>query len=695
MPEFDSVAIYALLDNSWTDLSGYVRGGSVSASWGIMGEAPEDILADIGELHFTLNNSGGEFYPDGGSAMSGWGTGIKVKLVFTYDSVPYTRFLGYVPKDGLDLHVAKSANHSSVDVTALDWMVFTSETPILKPSIETDKTADEAIQSVLEQVPNKVFQNADTGDYTFPAIFDSTQVRTTAYAELSKIGNSESPGRIYLIKSRYSGEQLVFENSTHRASHAQATTVSLEQHHIQNHDGGYIQNHNGGYILNHAPTESGSAAVTLNSDIDEITPSYGANIVNRATAIATPKRVDSDPQVLYRLPSPIELDAGQTKYIKGRYVDPQGGPTKVIASVGSMVEPVAPGTDDPHLVSLLNFNVSPIVDDTERHVWTQNDVTQTNDVYKDGFGTTYISGGALGGYGVFGGYADYNLTAPSSSDFDFGNGAFTLGYYVCQINPDAGNNVLTRDYATNRPPYLLGVPDGEDSNMGIYMSSDGVSWDVAKGDDTETTFGPVQVGKWVYCELGRDENGFFYSSADGEIISKWYSAAALPANSGTFSIGRTQVSGSPSYGYFGFDSFFIRKGECLHTSDFEPPKRNINATLDGDFLLNSAKKGSGTDLTDDLAIKYVYHSSYPEYWVTNQSSTNGYLIHLQARGLGIYPYDDIDISIEDQDSITEYGYETLTVRQPYQQDLEAGKVWMTDIVTKNADGKTKLEEISF
>lgn len=688
--QFDTAPqVYALLNGAWVDLSSYVKVGSIGANWGMSGYRPDDILADIGQMSFTLKNSGGEFYPDGGSAMSGWKTGIQIKIVFTYDGIPNNRFLGYVPREGINLKVGKVSNDSTVEVTALDWMMYANNAPISEPSIELSKTVNEAVDSIMQHLPVKLTLGGDTGTYTFPAVFDSTGPQTTAYTEFSKLNNSESPGRIYLIKHRDSGQALTFENSTHRAdTHAQKTTVSLELHHFTNHDGGFFTNHNGGYYTNHQPTESGAVAVTFNSDIDDVNLNYGKNIINQATAIATPKRTDTDPQVLYRLPSPIALAAGETKEIKGRYVEPTGGPTKVSAVISSMLSPEKPGGAKRNLVSLLNFEDSDLLDGTGKHVWTKNDVTIENDNYTDGFGETWITGGVLGSYGVFGGYSAYYISTPSHSDFDFENGAFTIRFFSNIINSAAGNNIMARDMTASYPPWLLGVPDGDDADLGIYLSSNGSSWDIADGK----SWGQVNVGRWVHYELGRTPRGFFFAFADGVRTDKWYSATAIPASAGTVSIGRTDTT---NYAYMGFDALEIYKGECLHTKDFDPPRFSPTATNEGDYLLNRQSDGSGADKSDELRISAKYFSSHPVYDVTNTSEFDSHLIHLQARGLGVYAYDDIDYSAENKNSIKSEGHQTLTIRQPYQQDLEAGKVWVTDIVADDANPKTQLRGISF
>lgn len=692
MTDFDSIAVYAYLTDTWTDITSSVLDRRLAARWGIYGYSHNDIIADVGDLRFTLNNSTGQFYPDGGSPLTGWGANVKVKVIFTYGGIPYTRFLGYVPRDGLRLKLGTIAAESRVDVTALDWMRFAGETPIVSPGVLESVTADQALAVLMDYMPIKASMDFDTGDNTFPTVFDGINREITAYTEFNKIALSESPGYIYLIKQRDSGQVLVFEKSTARATPTQKSTNTLTRVNWQKHSGGgYWKWHTDNSIAKHNYTETDTTAVTFSSGLDAAALDYGGNIINYSTVSAIPRRVDDETQVLYSLPYPIPITNGETKTLKARYVDPRGGGTKVNAIVASMIQPDPPGAADPTLKCLINFNSDPIVDDTGRHSITQNDVEQRNQTYEDGYGTMMIPGGVYGGFGVFGGYSNYALEMASSSDFELGGTTdrWSIGWYANLLNPTAGNNMITRDASTSYPPYLLGVPNGTNSELRIYMSGNGTSWSIASGK----TFGPVVPNRWVYYELCHDSDGWFYAFANGELTDSWRSTTAFPANTGTFTIGKSQGS---SYGYFGMDMFFIRKGVCLHRANFDPPRRAISATLDGDYLLNTADDGSGTDLSDNLQIAVEYAADSANYvTLKNNSGSDGYLIHLQARGRGVYLYDPIEETVKDATSIAANGYQTLNISQPYQQTLDAGLTWIDSIVTAEKDAKTTLRSVSF
>ena len=688
MTDFDSVRIYANLAGTWTDISSYVlTRQAIELDWGISGDQPTDLIADVGTLKFTLNNSGGEFYPDGGSALAGWDANIPIKIVFAYDGIEYTRFRGPIARGGLSLKYNGDIGVSTVDVSVVDWMDYAINTPIVAPDVLEDTTADVALQALVNQMPIVLGVSGDTGDYTMPAFFDGTKTGTTAYNEMVKIANSESPGRIYLVKNQTSGQSLVFENASHRdSSSAQKSTYTLAQDYTKNHSSGRTKNHSDGYTKAHTYTESDGALVTINSDYAGVELDYGGNIINYAKAIASPKRKDTNIQVLYRLPSARFIADGGTITWRGKYVDPEGG-RDVNAIVSSMLEPEAPGGTDSTLVNLMNFNNSgQYVDNTGRHTWVDGgDMEDRNEAYVDGTTVTRLTGGIQGRYAVFGGYSAYSLTSANSTDFDF-PGAFTIGWWEARFDATSNDATMARKYNTSKPGYLLGLSNSAD--LLVFMSSDGANWDIANGE----ILGQIKIGTWVYYEVSGDDDGFYYTFADGVLQSKWYSALRPTTTSGSFSIGLWNTS---VYTYMAFDGFFIRKGVCLHRADFEPPKRYTNPTSDGDYLMNTTEIGSGSDVSSSLALSAAYESEAVTYTATNNSGGDAYIIHAQARGRGIYSYDKIEYVSEDATSQSAYGVHGITVDQPYQQDLAAGKVWMDAIISAEKDPYTKLKSISF
>jgi len=685
MEYFDSITIYALLNGTWTALDVLAR-DSISARWGMFNTSRISLLADIGEMRFTLKNINGQYYPDGSSPLSGWGSNVKTKIVFVYNGVPCIRFLGTIPSDGVGLRVGKVANEDYVTVNVQDWVKHATETPIKSPVLEEDIEADTAIETLMTYLPStyRISMDLDTGNETFPTVFDGTGLETTFYSEAARLVYSESPGRIYVTKPRTSGQLLVFENSTARDSPTQKSTYTITLNKWLNHSADdNWKNHAGGTFWNHSPTLSGAALVTFNSDIDSANIDYGSNIINYAVVQANPKRTDDEVRVLYRLPRPVAIANGETITIKGRYVDPGGGGTKINAIVSSMQTPEIPGGTDPYMMLLCHFTTD-TSDSTGRHSVTANDVTIEDDVYID-VGpepdVQRINGNILGPYALFGGYADYNLSVASSNDFEFGAGAFTIGCYANILDPASGDCILARDGTTTYAPWVFGKSDG--TNLLLYASSNGSSWDIANG----RSFGQIQRGRWVHYEWGRDDYGWFYMFTDGELVDTWYNTSSF-----VFSVGKAQGS---NYIFMGFDELYIKKGQCLHTANFTPPQRNLSHTLEGDYLCNTSETGNGTDLSSGLTVSPSYDPSEVTYTLTNESGSAGYIIHLQARGRGLYNYDPITKIVQDADSITANNYQRINIDQYYQQDLEAGTTWITAIVSEEKDARTVLRGISF
>jgi len=653
---FTSVVLQVNL-GSWTDIStDWLVNESASMEWGISGSGPLDLMPDIGEMQFVLNNSTGKYYPDGATPLSGWGYGVPVRMIFTALSQTRT-LLYYVSKIEL-LAAGDIETKDRVKVTALDWIKFAESYPILEPDIEENKRADEGIQTIITSMSNPpASYTLQTGINTFPVIFDGVKLRTTAYTEFSKFVYSEF-GAMALLKDATNGEQLKF--------------------------------------FNYAANTGGAISAALSTEIDGLSLVYGDNIINRGIVTAYPKKIDIEPRVLYSLDKPMPIYGNEQIDFRAHYTDPDGGAT-VNAIGSSMLAPEVPGAVDPYLMTLLNFT-DDLTDETGRHTWVTDDDLNAmlqNDVYADAYATK-IPGNMLGPYIIFGGYPSYNLRCPTSADFEFGAGAFTIGWYQNTINPDTGNTTMARDN-TSLPPFLLGYPMGSKEMTCWFASGTGGSWwDIG----SQRSMGQIQRGRWTYYEISRDEDGWFYCFADGRLTDKWYSPLAIAASSGDWTIGNTLVN---DWAWIGFDSFFIKKGQCLHKKDFERPLRNIKPTLDGDYLLNTLEDGTGTDVSADLIVGPTYGSeaitySLYDFPVTPAGKYNkNWITHLQARGRGVYAYNSIENSVTDTDAarIKKYGYREINLDQKYQTDVKFGTGIIAKIVSQEKTPRTQVTAVSF
>jgi hypothetical protein len=702
--------LYAWVSGAWVNLSADVMmTNSVSGKWGINGYKANDLVADTGTLRFTLNNKTGKYYPDGPAPLAGWGRFVPVALHLIYGGViHYYRF--YVDK--IDLVPGKVVEQARVSVTCLDWMDFSNRRKITAPNILINVTADVAVNTILNAMPAALQPRSReimTGENTFLSVFDNIGMKTTAYTELAKLANSEWAYCYVTQGGSATSEVLVFENSSHRnASHpiGQVGTVVVSINAIYR----ILDTTGESRILDTTGEERildpGFTVVTAPGDIlitpetgtpsdasyyiDDVDLLYGENIVNKFTVEAIPKRVDTEDVILYSLGNPIPIAAGETLApFRAHYTDPSGG-NAVNAIVSTMLTPAVPGAADPYLMTLLHFT-SNMTDSTGRHTWVRHDGLFVDGIYEAPGHTatglvTWIAGGVVGPYIVFGGYGNYYISVPPSADFNFGTGKFSVGWWECRLDAASGDATMTTNLYAAYPGMLLGRSNGD--NLLIYMSSNGTSWDIANGKK----LGPVKTSKWAYYEICRDSDGWFYAFSDGQLTDAWHSPLAIQ-NSGRWSVGK--INGG-AMTYMGFDELFVKKGECLHKKDFTPPIVERRTTLLGDYQMNTSSTGIGTDLSATMSIVATYGTEAVTYsGIHNGSASAGFVTMVQARGRGVYSYSPIEDSAEDATSQDLYECQALSIRQSYQQDTKAGMVKATAIVAGEKNPHTDLVGISF
>ena len=325
----------AYLNGSWVDITDDVL-GVVRGEWGISGTGPIDFVADTGSLEFDLQNHNpvGKYSPGHPNCTSGWKKGVPVRQTFTYN--------GYTKR--VRRYVNDFQNAGGKDerkrITALDWMEYASRNPINNPGILENKRGDEVLTQTLALMPiPPQSTNFDTGVNTFPTAFDTVTSKTKAINEFVKTALSEL-GRVYLVNDSTYGETLMFENAQARSGLRTLTEFqSYNTGYLKKSDGGYLLKSDGGrIIIQQRPT------ITLHLDNDPSVLDYeiedGENVLNRFTAYAVPRRVDTSAQILFKLDAPIPIASGQTITIRGTYANPDGG-LPINANPGDMISPVA------------------------------------------------------------------------------------------------------------------------------------------------------------------------------------------------------------------------------------------------------------------------------------------------------------------------------------------------------------------
>jgi len=112
-----------------------------------------------------------------------------------------------------------------------------------------------------------------------------------------------------------------------------------------------------------------------------------------------------------------------------------------------------------------------------------------------------------------------------------------------------------------------------------------------------------------------------------------------------------------------------------------------------DYLMNTKKDGTGTNITDELTVSVVYHTASADVTLENTSAYTGKITKLELRGYGVYQDSEIKSVAEDATSITNYGDSELNIEQQYQRDTAPGAVMANKILQKEKNPRTRLDRV--
>jgi len=320
---------------AWVDITADWA-GDLTSEWGIHGATEIDRIADTGELRFALNNATGKYSPHHTSAVAGWGKGTLVTLYVTYDGLSYSRFYGAVESIDID---TGAYGRRFVSVTVVDWMDYAAEFPLDGVTLLTNKTADQAITSLIGNLPRAPLETSyDVGETTYPVVFDTLDGKTRAYKELAKIALSEM-GYIYLRHNQAGYERLVFENAAHRNG---LSALSEFPHGATT--AGNILLETGDALLaengNNLVLDGDMQNAVFDNSMMGLDVTYGQDIFNTVKMRVYPKRTDTSAQVLFSLNSPMLLaPSGVPQTFSVSFKDPTGGNARVTGI--NMIAPVA------------------------------------------------------------------------------------------------------------------------------------------------------------------------------------------------------------------------------------------------------------------------------------------------------------------------------------------------------------------
>ena len=249
-----------------------------------------------------------------------------------------------------------------------------------------------------------------------------------------------------------------------------------------------------------------------------------------------------------------------------------GGNTKLISLSGSGQ---APAQTDIYSASVslllkgedysfdINGNTNYFVDSSANYVniTRYGNVTRTSNSFKYGAYSMYFDGSG-----------DY-LSAPASSNYNFGSGNFTVEMW---INPGSGLANGTQKYLfgnrTSISVYrsILSFMSYNAAqakyNLSFYSSTNGIAWNVAYTTPTAV----IAANVWTHVAFVR--NGHEYSMFINGVKTVMSTVAGTIMSDGSpFVIGSTSTTNPAANGYLGYmDEFRVTKGVARYTATFTP-----------------------------------------------------------------------------------------------------------------------------
>lgn len=433
--DFDSINVYAKfsgISGEWTDITSDICHSSpINYKYGIDGTTVNDRVAGTGSMTFALDNSEknsgrklGYYSPGNINCRSGFGAGLIVKLVATYEGESKTLFYGRIPPSGIQPQPLKY-NERKTLVTVLDWMEQTAIHEIDLPEYATDKTEAEVAALVVANMPIAPLSTEYSDcEFVFPYVFDTLRGGTTkAMTELQKAAVSEQ-GRIYIKHGKQSDEIFTVEGKNTRSS-TPATDEVIKPIDMC----GFLLLESGEGLLTGLGENNGivlneTIALNLGDEMKDASVTHGEEIITQAKAVCYPRKIDSAATtVLFNLEKALSIEAGVTlSGYRGRYKDPTG-----LYTVAAGIDMIAPA-------GTTHYTMNSASDGTGTDLTSYLTVTATYgtdsveyDLYNSGTITGYVTKLQAIGRGV---YSDSPITYVAEDT----TAKNLYGSYVCSLD---------------------------------------------------------------------------------------------------------------------------------------------------------------------------------------------------------------------------------------------------------------------
>jgi len=297
---YPTIDIYIRLgtpgDYNWYGITDdVIWADGVRVQYGIFGKKAVDRVANSGYMAFSLNNSEnnsagllGYYSPGHANCKENFDVGIICAISILYGGSTQYKFNGKITEIR---PIAGQYRKRKTRIRVADWLANASDYNIDQIPVSENQRADELITTALSYMTNTPqYSDLDEGISTFPYVADGLQDESSTVLSVLNRATLSEFGYLYIRgnnSSTYKGGTFRFENRHHRAT-------------------------------------AGSVDYTLTeddlSDLDVVRDDK--LIANYVVAKSYPREEGASPEILYSLPNPVEIGAGESITIVGYYRDP-------------------------------------------------------------------------------------------------------------------------------------------------------------------------------------------------------------------------------------------------------------------------------------------------------------------------------------------------------------------------------------
>ena len=236
--ELDASSLGALWDiqfhiaGTWITVSrDVVKSETVSYKQGFGGIGAKDLVAIIGTLSFTLDNSEansagllGYYAPGHANCRTGFERDMRVRVRFTYNSNAFYAWHGRMRQIE---PIAGRFGERLTHVQAVDYMGIASEAQLTQLTIRENKRFDELAAYAVAAIGTQPINTAYSVDpSTCEIAFHLEQDEKSSIVNVLQKVCQSAGGRVYITGNDTDGETLVYENRHERALRSLAATFN-------------------------------------------------------------------------------------------------------------------------------------------------------------------------------------------------------------------------------------------------------------------------------------------------------------------------------------------------------------------------------------------------------------------------------------------------------------------------------------